>query len=121
MGNRLKKIKPRVLLSHLLVTLAYPLGRSLTAADHRLLLFTDAITFIGLVTLIGGVVYAMVLHGDFDISGFVLKRGARKGEGPTFDAYMADKKEKHAESFNYPLFLGIVYLAAAALIAWLFL
>ena len=87
------------------------------AASRYQFVFYRSVIFL----IAGGVVYAMVLHGDFDISGFVLKRGARKGEGPTFEAYMADKKEKHAESFNYPLFLGIVYLAAAALIAWLFL
>ena len=117
----LKKIKVRPLRAHLIVTLAYPAARSAAAADHRLLLFTDAITVTGMVLLIGGVIYAMVLHGDFDITGFALKRGMQKGSQQTFDAYMADRKEKREEAFNYPLFLGIVYLAAAAVLAYAFL
>ena len=75
----------------------------------------------GLVLLIGGVVYSFVLHGDLDVSAFVLRRGIRSGSPKTFDAHMADIKEKREEAFNYPLFIGLVYLAAAAVIAYGFL
>jgi hypothetical protein len=118
---RLKNLKLRPLISHLIITLLYPAVKAMGSPEGKLLIFTDAVTIVGLVLLIGGVVYSFVLHGDLDIAGFALKRGVQSGSAQTFDAYMADKKEKREEAFNYPLFVGLVYLAAAALLAWLFL
>lgn len=118
---RFKNLRLRPLISQLVVTLAYPVVRALISPENKLLIFTDAITIIGAVLLIGGVIYTMVLHGDFDISGFVLRRGIRSDPTRGFDAYMAEKKEKREEAFNYPLFIGLVYLAAAAAIAYGFL
>ena len=132
MFKRFRNIRIRPLVSHLIVTLGYPVARTIVAGSNRLQLFTDAMTIIAVILLIGGVVYGLVLHGDFDISGFVLKRGMRRGirhpdmqdlrEKPqSFDAYMAEKKEKREEAFNYPLFLGIVYILAAIFIAYVIL
>lgn len=114
-----RKPKPGTMLAHMLVTLAYPTARALTAPRNKLLLFTDAMTIIAMVLLVCGIVYALVLRGDFDISGFAFIRGLRGG-GKNYDAYRADRKEEREEAFNYPLFLGILYLLAAAVIAWLF-
>ena len=114
-----RKPKPGTMLAHMLVTLAYPAARALTAPRNKLLLFTDAMTIIAMVLLVCGIVYALVLRGDFDISGFAFIRGFRGG-GKNYDAYRADRKEEREEAFNYPLFLGILYLLAAAVIAWLF-
>ena len=114
-----RKPKPGTMLAHMLVTLAYPAARALTAPRNKLLLFTDAMTIIAMVLLVCGIVYALVLRGDFDISGFAFIRGLRGG-GKNYDAYRADRKEEREEAFNYPLFLGILYLFAAAVIAWLF-
>ena len=114
-----RKPKPGTMLTHMLVTLAYPAARALTAPRNKLLLFTDAMTIIAMVLLVCGIVYALVLRGDFDISGFAFIRGLR-GVGKNYDAYRADRKEEREEAFNYPLFLGILYLLAAAVIAWLF-
>ena len=134
MIKKLKKIRLRVLLSHVIVTLAYPAAKACISEHNRLLIFTDSMTIIAMALLVGGVIYAMVLHGDFDISAFVFRRGFRSlfrprfhgvveepkedERGQSFQTYMADKKEKREEAFNYPLFLGAVYLAAAAVIAW---
>lgn len=120
MRKRLKNIRLRPLLSHLIITMGYPVVRALLAEEKRLLLFTDALTIVGMMLLAGGVFYSMYIHGDYDVTGFVLKRG-RRGENQTFSAYMADRKEKRADAFNYPLFLGIVYLALSAVIACVFL
>ena len=120
MLKRMRNIKPRILLSHLLITLAYPCARSLTAGEKRLLIFTDALTVTAAVMLIGGVFYSLYLSGHYDITGFVFKR-ARRGEEQTFDAYMADRNEKKADAFNYPLFLALVYLAVSAVLAYGFL
>ena len=110
---RFRKIKPRVLLVHMLVTLLYPVFRAFIAENDRLLVFTDAITVIGLVMVACGILYALVLRGDFDISAFLLKRGIQKEPKQTFRAYLYEVYEKREEAFNYPLFLGLLYLAAA--------
>ena len=112
-----RKPKPGTLLVHVLVTLAYPAARALTEPQNRLLLFTDAMTIIAIVLLVCGIVYALILRGDFDISGFAFLRGLRGG-GKNYDAYKADRQKEREEAFNYPLFLGILYLLAAAVIAW---
>ena len=112
-----RKPKPVTLLAHVLVTLVYPAARALTAPQNKLLLFTDAMTVIAMVMLVCGIVYALILRGDFDISGFAFIRGLRGG-GKNYDAYRANRKEEREEAFNYPLFLGILYLLAAAVIAW---
>ncbi len=116
-----KRAKLRVLLSHLIITLSYPAARALTAPDHRLLRFTDAITITALVLLIGGLIYSMILHGDFDISTFVFRRGAQKEMKQDFRTYKSEQEEKRAEAFNYPLILGLFYLVLAAILAWGFL
>ena len=121
MFKKLKKIKPRLLLIHQLITLGYPAVRAYVSPVNRLQIFTDAMTFIALMLLIGGVVYALALHGDFDVSAFVFKRGARREDNQSFQAFREDLEQKRQEAFNYPLFLGIVYLIAAALIAYLIL
>ncbi len=125
MFKKLKRIKLRPLLTHMIITLAYPAVKAYVSDGRRLLIFTDAMTIIAMVLLIVGVLYSTVLHGDFDISGFVFKRGLRQfrnQEPPqSFETYMAEKKEKREEAFNYPLFLGVVYLAVSAIIAYGFL
>ena len=118
---RFRHLKLRPLIYLLILTLAYPAVRAFISPGRRLLVFTDAVTIVGAVLLIGGVVYALTLHGDFDIAGFALRRGIRSDSAPGFDAYMREKKEKREEAFNYPLFIGLVYLTAAAVIAYLFL
>ena len=39
--NRFKNIKPQTLLTHVIVTLLYPLARVVMASSQRLLIFTD--------------------------------------------------------------------------------
>lgn len=117
MLKRFKNIKRTVLLAHIPVTLAYPLYKAFTS-ENRLLVFSDVLTIVAMILLIAGVIYSLVLHGDFDIAGFALKRGIRSKEQQTYAAYRQDKQEKHGSAFNYPLFLGLVYLAVSAFIAY---
>ena len=119
--KKFKNINIRVLISHLIVTLAYPAVKAYVSESSRLLVFTDAVTVIAYILIIGGIVYSLYLHGDFDISGFFLKRGMKSDENKNFDTYMTDRKEKREAAFNYPLFLGIVYLVAAVVISYCFL
>ncbi len=126
--QRFRNIRLRPLVSHLIITLAYPAFRAFVEPANRLQLFTDAITIIAFILLIGGVVYSLYLHGDFDISGFAFKRGMKSSrrhqteEPPqSFDDYIAERKEKREEAFNYPLFLGVIYILAAVFIAYVIL
>ena len=133
MLRKLKNIKPGPLISHLVVTLAYPAFKAFTAADQRLLAFSNAVTIVGLILLVVGIIYSMNLHGDFDVSRYYVQRGLRSfrfytprqnelsdiNENPS--EYLNDLKEKRANAFNYPLFLGILYVLASVVIVYGFL
>lgn len=117
MFKRFKNIRIGTLLIHLLVTLAYPVVKALMSSGQRLLIFTDILTIIAMALLIIGVICAAFIHGDFDISGFFIRRGIKKEE-KGFQAFEADMKEKREAVFNYPLFLGLVYLIVVLVIAY---
>ena len=113
-----KKIKVRPLLIHLIVTLIYPVFRACTAEKNGLMLLTDALTVTCLVMIIGGVIYALFLKGDFDISRYLMKRGVQKEPKQSFNAYLFEVYEKREDAFNYPLFVGLLYVAVSAVLAW---
>ena len=115
------KINPRILIVHLIITLGYPAARAFSAEKNRLMLFTDSVTIIALVLLIGGIIYALLLRGDFDISGFLMHRGMHVNTEETYKMFKESQKQKREDAFNYPLFLGILYLIVSAVIAWFFL
>ena len=118
--KRFQNLKPQMLLTHVIVTLLYPLARAIMASSQRLLIFTDCLTIIAAILLIVGIVYSFYLHGDFDISSFVMRRARSNAPKQTFEAYKANQKERREASFNYPLFLGIVYIAVSLIIAYVF-
>ena len=125
--KRFKNIKPQTLLAHAVVTLLYPFARAVSeneqpravmASSQRLLIFTDCMTIVAAILLIAGVIYSLYLHGDFDISSYVMRRARSNAPKQTFEAYKANQKERREASFNYLLFLGVVYMAAALFIAY---
>ena len=118
--KKFRNIQPRLLGIHLLITLAYPVARALISERTKLLILTDSLTITAGVLIIAGIVYSLYLHGDFDISAFLLRRGmARKKEQPQpYEAFRQDRKQKREEAFNYPLFLGILYLAVSLILAY---
>lgn len=118
MFKRFQNLKAGTLIAHLFVTLAYPTVKALSSPRSGLLVFTDALTILALVLVVCGLVYALILRGDFDVSGFVVQRGFRRDRGKSYRAYRADRKEEREAAFNYPLFLGILYLAAAGILAY---
>ena len=133
MFKRMKNIRPSMLLSHLIITLVYPLAAALRAEQNRLLVFTDAMTIVALLLIIVGIIYSLVLHGDFDVSNyylqhsgrsiarrFAVRRGAQMQQEEDIAKFISDAREKREGAFNYPLFLGIVYLLAAVVIAYVF-
>ena len=118
--KRFRAMQPRLLIVQLIISLAYPIAKAAISEYNRLLIFTDSLTIIAALLLIVGVVYRLYQRGDFDISGFVLKRGVQRNQTKkqSFDTYMDDKKQEREESFNYPLFLGLVYIAVALVRAY---
>ena len=133
MFKRMKNIRPSMLISHLIITLVYPLAAALRAEQNRLLVFTDAMTIVSLLLVIVGIIYSLVLHGDFDVSNyylqhsgrsiarrFAVRRGAQMQQEEDIAKFISDAREKREGEFNYPLFLGIVYLLAAVIIAYVF-
>ncbi len=117
-GN-FKSIRLRTMVIVVPLTLAYPVGKALISSSNRVMIFSDTLLIISLVLIAIGVLFTFTRHGDFDISRYVFRRGVDKNAKP-FDAYRKDLEDRRSETFNYPLFFGLVYLAASILIAFLF-
>lgn len=118
--QRFRNIKPRVLIVQLIITLLYPISKTVISAYNRLLIFTDTLTIIAALLLIAGVLYALYLHGDFDISSFLFRRGIQRDQArrQSFETFKANRREERENSFNYPLFLGLVYVIVALVLAY---
>jgi len=114
----LRHFRVRQLLPHLGVALLYPVYAFVTS-DGSWVRLADAMTVVGLIFLILGVVWYLVMKGDFDITGYVLRRGMRGTGQKTFADYRREKEEQRREMANYPLLTGIALLLASALIALL--
>lgn len=122
MFRRFKNIKVKYLIIHLIVTLAYPAARAITATKNKLQFFTDAITIIGILLILIGVFYSFYLHGDFDRTSYVFQRSlSRGGIVKPYEAYQADSKQRREDGFNYPLYLGILYIIVSAILAYRFI
>jgi len=118
MFKNFKNIKVPTLLTHLLVTVAYPVYKAVSSEEKKLLVFTDTMTIIGLLLIVAGIIYSLYLHGDFTISSYLLKKGVDKRMNKSYDAYKTDSIQKREESFNYPLFVGISYFLISLLISY---
>ena len=93
MLRRFQNIRAGTLTAHLAVTLAYPVYKALSAPRGALLAFTDALTVIALVLTVCGIVYALALRGDLDVSGYVFRRGLW-GDRQSYRTYRANRKEE---------------------------
>ena len=116
---RLRGFKFQRFVVYLIPALIYPVYAYLTS-ENKLLKFIDALTIMGIVFLIIGIVYSLILHGDFDIMEYVAKRSLRKGDIKPFAAFKDDKKEERKDSINYPFFTCVFLLLASAVLAAVF-
>jgi hypothetical protein len=119
--KRFKNIKVSILILYLVITLAYPLYKVMSAPTMKLQVLSDVLFIFGLILCLLGVVFNLYLKGDFDITSFVFRKGTDKSMNKTFAAFTQDRKEKREESFNYPLFLGILYILVSVFIAYVLL
>ena len=103
-------------LPNFIIAMAYPAVRALSSEASRLLHLVNAMTVIGLVMIILGVLYNLVLKGDFDITRFIADR-AMKHTQKGYKAYKEDREDEREGSFNYPLFVGIILIAASIVLS----
>ena len=111
---KLKNIRLTNVIIVSMFILTYPLLKSLTSEGNKALIFLDAMTITSLGMVIFGVIYNLYLKGDLDASKFIIQRNLFK-KNVSYETYAANEEEKRKDSFNYPLFLGIVYLCIAYL------
>lgn len=114
-----RSIRLPTLLAALPFTLAYPIAKALLSSRNRILIFSDSLLITGLILLAMGVLFAVSRFGDFDITGYVFRRGTDRNV-KTFAEYKKDREEERRSTFNYPLLFGLIYLAVSFLTAWLF-
>ena len=72
--NRFKNIKPQTLLTHVIVTLLYPLARVVMASSQRLLIFTDCLTIVAAILLIAVLSTRSISTATLDISSYVMRQ-----------------------------------------------
>lgn len=124
MLRQLNKVHPRVLLTYVLVSLVILVVRAVIAQNGRLYSFTNTLTVIGLILTVAGIFYAMDLRGEYNLFGWTnLTNRLRKQKDGTqrFQEFREAMTETENAHFNYPLFLGILYLIVSAVIAYGFL
>ena len=114
----LQKIRFTSFLGYLGTAFIYPVYVWISS-DGKLLKFIDAMTIVGLVLLIYGIVLSLVNHGDFDIMEYVTRRSAssmKHEKIKPFAAFQEDKNEKRKDSVNYPFLTGVFMLLASGLL-----
>ncbi len=108
------------LIAYLFVACLYPMYRVLSAERNRLLEAINSFTIVGGVFLLLGIIASFILHGDTDVSSYVVKRALFPKKTKPFQSYKQDRKEERERSFNYPLFTGILMIAAAILMTFFY-
>ena len=81
------------------------------------MVLSDSLFIMSLIYIVYGVVNSLILHGDFDITNFVLKRTDKANSNLTYDKFTKDKIDERKGSFNYPLFVGIITFILSYIIA----
>ena len=114
-----KNIKWRTLLIFVPLSLAYPVAKALISSANRWMIFSDALLIISLILLATGVLFTFTRFGDYDITRFVFSRGTNKNT-KSFRDFKKDREDQRSETFNYPLFFGLIYFLLSFAIAFLF-
>ena len=83
------------------------------------MIFADTLFITSLVLLGLGVLFTFTRFGDFDITRYIFHRGVNKN-AKSFSDYKQDREDFRSETFNYPLFFGLVYLSVSLFITYVF-
>ena len=111
-----KNLKIKSLLIDLIICLTFPIVKAYSSTNNKLLIFSDICTIIGFLCLLFGVINSLILHGDYDVTSYIMQRTIHKNS-QNFDSYKKDKEEKRKDSFNYPLLCGIILIIISYLSA----
>lgn len=103
-------------LGFLLIACLYPAFAYVSNKENPLLAFINALTIVGIVFVVMGIILSLVVHGDFDITEYVARRAVNKKHMKSYEAFKADKQEKREDHFNYPLLTGIFMIVVSALL-----
>ena len=114
-----KTIKWQALVVAIPLTLAYPIIKAAISERNRLMIFADTLLISSLILVGLGVLFTFTRFGDFDITRYIFYRGASKNV-KSFAEYKKDREEQRRETFNYPLFFGLIYLAVSLFISFVF-
>lgn len=96
-------------IASLIIGFIYPIAKT-AISENKLLVFSDTCFIISLFFIGFGVINSLYLHGDFDITSFIAKRSFTKDKKESYDEYKENINEKRKDSFNYPLFTGLLIL-----------
>lgn len=114
----LKNIKPLTLLIYIVITMIIPVTRTLLAEEQKLLVFTNTITLVALPLLLSGFYYHSYLDNETNVGNFIVRNGlAPHSREKSYKVYRESLREQQAHAFNYSLFLGVIYMILAAVIA----
>lgn len=92
------------------IAMIYPIFKGIK--ENSLMPVSDSTFIMSLTLLIFGLLSHVGRLGAFDSTIYIFKRNFKHYE-KTYDVYLEDIKEKKKDSFNYPLFLGILLLITA--------
>lgn len=95
------------------VAMIYPVFKGVT--EHSLLPITDSTFIMSLILLAFGLINNIGRLGAFDSTIYMFKRNFQHYD-KSYQVYLADVKEKKKDSFNYPLFLGILLLITSIVV-----
>lgn len=114
-----KNFKISHFLPNFIVSMFYPLLRLVTGGEKGPIACLDAMTVLGLMGVLIGIINNLYLHGDFDITRYFMLQKLNKSKVP-FDKFIADERAKEKGSFNYPLLIGLLFLVISFIGAELF-
>lgn len=109
-----KGFKLSSFISSLIIGFFYPIIKT-AISENKLLVFSDSCIIIGLIFVTFGIFNSLYLHGDFDITTYIASRVFHK-DTRSFKAYEEDADDKRKDSFNYPLFTGIILVIISYII-----
>lgn len=111
-----KKFELKYFISSLLICLAYPIIK-VCISNNKLLVLSDTCFVVSLIYIALGIINMSILHGDFDIQGFIAQRSILKNNDLQFKDYQKIKESERKDRFNYPLFTGIIVLLFSIIIS----
>ena len=107
--KRLRNFRLSGFLPILVIALAYPIMKT-SLSERKGLVFSDTSLLIGLFLIIIGVLYHLYLKGDFDAIRYRSEVSLSKRYDLPYERYKEEVEEKRKDSFNYPLFCGLVMI-----------